>query len=523
MKRKVFFAVAMMALLLVAGCDMDDDFDGNGSNGGGKQLSKLTWVYNEGYSQTYVEEWRFTWNGNRLTRVEDWDGNSMDSYTEFSYNGSTLSEFTFHETGKKGNEVAQVRLTYSGNRLSRADVYVNGVLNTTVQFTCNSMNQITGLNANNGDFVMNFTWENGDVVRRDVVSEGYNNYTYDNHRNPFNDAFALYMMFLDEGSCEYMSSHNLTYEHWTSNYDNYSSSRSYTLTYTDDYPATRSYSGSGGSGTYHYYYTDGTGSNYTGGGSQQNYTVSVSANNSSYGYVTGGGTYPAGSTVTLTAYPYSGYQFTNWSDGNTQNPRTITVNGNVSYTAYFTTSGSSSNDYVAFGSTTWSNVYTDYMHYYSAYNVLYGYIDSRSDGQMPYIYMQAVASSAGTNTLTADDNGRLSGYNRLEYYDQSSLYSVNNGDTTYYGDWWAKNVTVTFNSLNTSAGTANLSIYATMFSAYEAYIDGYGIDGASTRNLTINLPNLTFEQASKVMAMVKDINRQSFRRHIVPANLQAIR
>ena len=521
MKKNVFIAVAMMALMLVVGCDSDDDFSGNGNNGGGKQLSKLTWVFDEGYSQTYVEEWRFSWNGNRLTRVEDWDGNSMDSYTEFSYNGNTLSEFTFHETGKKGGEVAQVRLTYSGDNLTRADVYVNGTLSRTIQFTCNIMGQITSANVDNGYFVMNYVWENGNVVREEVVSEGQYTFSYDNKKNPIDNSFAMLMLLIDEDSY-YLSSNNVTCKSWSS-YSGGSSSRSYTYSYAGDYPATKSYSGSGGSGTYHYYYTDGTGSNYTGGGSQQNYTVSVSVNNSNYGYVTGGGTYPAGSTVTLTAHPYSGYQFSNWSDGNTQNPRTITVNSNVSYTAYFTPSGSSSNDYVAFGSTTWSNVYADNMHYYSAYNVLYGYIDSRSDGQMPYIYMQAVVSSAGTTTLTANDNGRLTGYNVLEYYDQSYLYSVNNGDTSYYGDWWAKNATVSFNSLNTSAGTANLSIYATMFNAEEAYINGYGMDGASTRNLTVNLPNLTFEQASKVMAMVKDINRQSFRRQVVPANLQVKR
>lgn len=96
-----------------------------------------------------------------------------------------------------------------------------------------------------------------------------------------------------------MSANNITYE--TLGYSK--SSVSYSYTYTDEYPATKT---SSDGGVWHYYYTDGTGSNY-GGGSQQNYTVSASANNSSYGYVTGGGTYPAGSTVTLTAYPYSGY------------------------------------------------------------------------------------------------------------------------------------------------------------------------------------------------------------------------
>lgn len=53
------------------------------------------------------------------------------------------------------------------------------------------------------------------------------------------------------------------------------------------------------------------------------------------GTVSGGGSYAAGTTVTLTATPNAGYHFTQWQDGNMQNPRTITVTGNATYTAYF--------------------------------------------------------------------------------------------------------------------------------------------------------------------------------------------
>ena len=65
------------------------------------------------------------------------------------------------------------------------------------------------------------------------------------------------------------------------------------------------------------------------------YTIKVSANNSSYGSVSGGGTYEEGTQVTLTATANSGYKFTEWNDGNTDNPRVITVTQDESYTAYF--------------------------------------------------------------------------------------------------------------------------------------------------------------------------------------------
>jgi endoglucanase len=51
-----------------------------------------------------------------------------------------------------------------------------------------------------------------------------------------------------------------------------------------------------------------------------------------------GGTYTAGTSVTITATPASGYRFNNWSGGvtGTTNPVTVTVNANLSLTANFT-------------------------------------------------------------------------------------------------------------------------------------------------------------------------------------------
>ncbi len=65
------------------------------------------------------------------------------------------------------------------------------------------------------------------------------------------------------------------------------------------------------------------------------YTITVLANNDSWGNVTGGGTYTAGSTVTINAIPYNGYQFVQWQDGNTNALRTFTVNADATYIATF--------------------------------------------------------------------------------------------------------------------------------------------------------------------------------------------
>lgn len=55
----------------------------------------------------------------------------------------------------------------------------------------------------------------------------------------------------------------------------------------------------------------------------------------SMGSVSGGGSYFYGDIVTLTATPFSGYRFVQWSDGVTTNPRTETVTGDATYMAMF--------------------------------------------------------------------------------------------------------------------------------------------------------------------------------------------
>ncbi|MBQ7530694.1 MAG: InlB B-repeat-containing protein, partial [Paludibacteraceae bacterium] len=63
------------------------------------------------------------------------------------------------------------------------------------------------------------------------------------------------------------------------------------------------------------------------------YTVTVMTNDPEAGSVTGGGTYPEGTEVTLTAVPNSGNTFLMWTDGVTEASRTITVTSNATYIA----------------------------------------------------------------------------------------------------------------------------------------------------------------------------------------------
>lgn len=62
-------------------------------------------------------------------------------------------------------------------------------------------------------------------------------------------------------------------------------------------------------------------------------TVTVTAGTG--GTVSGSGTYAIGETVSISAMPDEGYEFTGWNDGDNSNPRTIAVNDDIVYTAIF--------------------------------------------------------------------------------------------------------------------------------------------------------------------------------------------
>lgn len=75
--------------------------------------------------------------------------------------------------------------------------------------------------------------------------------------------------------------------------------------------------------------------NSSGSGTYQYYTITVGSNNTSWGTVSGGGTFRENVSTYITATPLSGYRFIQWHDGNTNSSRYITVTANAHYTAQF--------------------------------------------------------------------------------------------------------------------------------------------------------------------------------------------
>lgn len=65
------------------------------------------------------------------------------------------------------------------------------------------------------------------------------------------------------------------------------------------------------------------------------YTVTVVSNDLELGTVEGGGTYPEGATVQISAIPNENAYFKQWNDGDMHNPRLITVTQDTTFTALF--------------------------------------------------------------------------------------------------------------------------------------------------------------------------------------------
>ena len=70
------------------------------------------------------------------------------------------------------------------------------------------------------------------------------------------------------------------------------------------------------------------------------YSVGVYSTDEDMGTVSGGGTFPAGSTVTVEAIPYAGYEFGEWQDGDESwvsddNPYSFVLEGDVDLYAVF--------------------------------------------------------------------------------------------------------------------------------------------------------------------------------------------
>ena len=153
------------------------------------------------------------------------------------------------------------------------------------------------------------------------------------------------------------------------------------------------------------------------------YTITLTANDTTKGSVSGGGTYDYQQQIYIIAIPADGYTFSQWSDGNTTSYRQITVTQDMTYTAVFT-----------------DIIYTITV---TSSNPTYGYVTGGG---------QYARNSIAT--LTAIPN---QGYHFAQWSDgntQNPRTVTVTGNMTYFAQFAPDQYTITVNSANIGQGTA---------------------------------------------------------------------
>ena len=148
-----------------------------------------------------------------------------------------------------------------------------------------------------------------------------------------------------------------------------------------------------------------------------NYTVTAISENDSMGTVSGGGSYEAGSQVTITATAAEGYHFVSWNDGNTNNPRTITLTGDTTFVAYF--------ERITDSTTGIEDIAVINAHVYSSRSRI------------------VVEGANGNNVMLFDMNGRLLATKRDEYSRLEFEVPISGAYFVKIGNYKAKKIVVT--------------------------------------------------------------------------------
>ena len=262
----------------------------------------------------------------------------------------------------------------------------------------------------------------------------------------------------------------------------------------------------------------------------QVFTVTVAANNSNYGTVSGGGQYNYNQSCTVTASPTDGYMFTNWTMNgevvSTDATYTFNVTSNVDLVANFTAG-------VMIGSGTNTS---DYLPAYSYYT------NSLSE----QIYTSAELGGAGLITSIAFFNGGAEKTLNCDFYlktttknsfsSKTDWIAVSDSDKVFSGsvtmienDW----TTITFNTPFVYDGTSNVVLVtdkSTQWS-YSPHMSCRVFDAGSNQALYIYDDDINYSPLApptsstsnnKVMSSKNQliVTKESFDDCVRPLNVQ---
>lgn len=358
MTKGILKVLAMAAIVIIAAsCSKERDSIYQGSNaetGSGTEVGtgekRLIADFNIRYEKVY--------EGNSISHTiglyqymtYTWESDKLMGYT-FKHSAPSMEETgTINYDGDKPIEVIVNYVDGEDDILSIT--YVNGLMAEigSYSFSYTDDGKLSNVMINN-TMRQKFTWTGDNLTGEQYyyngqLSENYT-YVYDSKKQPLLMPLWLCVHGLTlTQDFPRLSKNNVIYgtcEGYTISGGNaYNNTYSYTYTYDGDYPTkyVRSCTYRNSDVDYdvetittYYEYSDGTGVSQH----PKIYDIIGTENNSSWGYVRGGGQYEEGSQVVLKAYTSgsSSHEFMGWSDGNTDNPRTVIANADATYTAIF--------------------------------------------------------------------------------------------------------------------------------------------------------------------------------------------
>ena len=245
------------------------------------------------------------------------------------------------------------------------------------------------------------------------------------------------------------------------------------------------------------------------------YVISATADPAEGGTVTGGGTYLAGATATLSVIPAEGYTFIGWSDGNKDNPRNVTVNADANYIANCSRGDDPTGPsymIIHFGVNRFSELFEPG---YCVVDMgvintrgLIGFMIYKQESPSPYdmytlgmavsatpgrytAYQQTATEYAGTDsayTCPAGSNDSNNIYNIEMCWNQP----IRIGDVVY-GDWMFKSATYKLTSIDLNSLTFSFTLDAVMFDFYSwAFNSVMNWEDADTEPLQVHAANQKF-------------------------------
>ena len=226
------------------------------------------------------------------------------------------------------------------------------------------------------------------------------------------------------------------------------------------------------------------------------HTVTAIANDSTMGYVTGGGEVQYGTSTTLRAYAHTGYRFIGWSDGYTSTNRNVSVVSDTTFTANFEAipqySLSLGVNNPAMGSVSGGGTYYEgnKATFTATPNVGYRFT-GWSDGVSSYSrtitmyadttisanfeYIDYIITAASGNTL----RGSVDGTDTVHYGEVVTLTAIPNEHYTF--QYWQKNDGTTYGENPLAITVTGSGIYTAYFAAEQHSVSVYSDGGGTVR------------------------------------------